>query len=557
MSQASDIKIARAAQIRPIGQIASAVGITEDELSQYGKHKAKISLDLLERLSATPDGKLILVTAMTPTPAGEGKTTVTVSVGDGLNRLGKKTVICLREPSLGPCFGMKGGAAGGGYAQVIPMEDINLHFTGDFHAIGLAHNLLSATIDNHLHHGNDLQIDSRRITWRRVMDMNDRALRDNLIGLGGPTNGMPRESGFDITAASEIMAVLCLAENIQDLKHSLANIIVAQNLKKEYVRARDLNVHGAMTVLLREALQPNLVQTLEGNPAIIHGGPFANIAHGCNSVLATKMGLKLADFVVTEAGFGSDLGAEKFFNIKCRKSGLYPHLAVLVATIRSLKMQGKVAFADLAEENPDAVRKGFRNLKRHIHNLKAFNVPVVVSLNHFTEDRASEIQVFEELMRELDSPFAINKAWAEGSAGSQPLAELVAESMPEKAATPAFTYPEDLGLWDKIRRIAQEIYGADDIEGDMRLRNHIRRLEEDYGSLPICMAKTQYSFSTDAKLVGAPKKFNVPLREVRLAAGAQFLVVITGNIMTMPGLPKTPSAEVMDIDENGEIVGLF
>ena len=554
----SDIEIARDAKMLPIKDVASKIGISEDSILNFGPTKAKISLDFVNSLSNKPNGKLILVTAMTPTPAGEGKTTTTVGLGDGLNAIGKKAVICLREPSLGPCFGMKGGAAGGGFAQVVPMEDINLHFTGDFHAIGAAHNLLSAMIDNHIYWGNELGIDVRRITWKRVIDMNDRALREIVSSLGGPGNGYPREAGFDITVASEVMAILCLAMDLEDLERRLGNIVIGYTRDKKAITAKDLNAHGAMTVLLKDALMPNLVQTLENNPAFVHGGPFANIAHGCNTVLATKTALKLGEYVVTEAGFGADLGAEKFFDIKCRKAGLAPDAAVIVATIRALKMHGGVAKEDLGKENVEAVKKGLENLGRHIQNVQKFGVPVVVAVNNFVSDTQSEFEEVKKYCQNLNVEAILCKHWAEGSKGTIELANKVvalAESANSKFKP---LYEDTLSLWDKVSTIAQNIYGASEIVADKSVRDQFKVYEESgYGKFPICMAKTQYSFSTDPNLKGAPSGHVVQIREVRLSAGAEFIVVVTGEIMTMPGLPKIPAANSIKLNRKGEIEGLF
>jgi formate--tetrahydrofolate ligase len=554
----SDIEIARAAKMRPIQEIGERLGIRTEHLIPYGHTKAKVSLDYIESLNDRPDGKLILVTAITPTPAGEGKTTTTVGLGDGLNRIGKRAVVCLREPSLGPCFGMKGGAAGGGYAQIVPMEDINLHFTGDFHAITTAHNLLSAMIDNHIYWGNELGIDSRRVAWRRVLDMNDRALREIVCSLGGVANGYPREAGFDITVASEIMAILCLATSLQDLERRLSQIVVAGRRDKSQLLARDLKAPGAMTVLLKDALMPNLVQTLENNPAFVHGGPFANIAHGCNSVMATKAGLKLADYVVTEAGFGADLGAEKFIDIKCRKAGLAPSAAVVVATIRALKMHGGLSKEELKTENVAALKKGLSNLGRHLENLNKFGLPVAVAINNFITDTEAEAAAIKEFCAEKGVEAFRCTHWAEGSKGTEALARHVVTLA--EGAKPLLKplYGDELPLWEKIKTIAKEIYRADDVVADTSVRNQLREFEaQGYGKFPICMAKTQYSFSTDPNLKGAPSHHVVPIREVRLSAGAEFIVAICGDVMTMPGLPKVPSAEVIGLDEQGQIVGLF
>ncbi len=555
---ASDIEIARAASMKPIQEIGARLDIPEDALLPYGRTKAKISADYIEALNGRKTGKLILVTAINPTPAGEGKTTTTVGLGDGLNRIGKNTMICLREPSLGPCFGMKGGAAGGGHAQVVPMEDINLHFTGDFHAITSAHNLLAALIENHIYWGNDLGIDLRRVTWRRVLDMNDRALREIVCSLGGVTNGFPREGGFDITVASEIMAILCLATDLKDLQERLGRIIVAYRRDRTAITARDLDADGAMTVLLKEAMQPNLVQTLENNPAFIHGGPFANIAHGCNSVVATQAALKLADYVVTEAGFGADLGAEKFFDIKCRKAGLHPDAVVIVATLKALKMNGGVAKDDLGSENVDAVVKGCANLGRHIENIKQFGVPAVVAINHFTADTEAEVQAVKAYCTELGVEAVLATHWADGSAGTQELAAHVAELADSGVAQFAPLYDDSLSLFSKIEAVAKRIYRADEVLADKSVRDQLHRWEEDgFGHLPVCMAKTQYSFTTDPQRRGAPTGHSLPVREVRLSAGAGFIVVICGEIMTMPGLPRVPSANHIRLDDQGQIEGLF
>jgi formate--tetrahydrofolate ligase len=553
----SDIEISRAAKMLPIGAVAARLGITDEAVEPYGRFKAKISLDWLKRRGDAPQGKLILVTAINPTPAGEGKTTTSVGLADGLNRIGRKTMLCLREPSLGPCFGMKGGAAGGGYAQVVPMEEINLHFTGDFHAITSAHNLLSALIDNHIHWGNALGIDVRRIVWKRVIDMNDRALRQIVQSLGGVGNGFPRESGFDITVASEIMAILCLAEDLNDLRERLARIVIGYRRDKSAVTARDLKADGAMTVLLAQAIQPNLVQTIENNPAFIHGGPFGNIAHGCNSVIATKAALGLADYVVTEAGFGADLGAEKFFDIKCRQAGLAPAAAVIVATVRALKYNGGVARADLGTEDVAAVRAGGVNLARHIENVRQFGVPALVAINHFSSDSDAEVDAVREIAAAHGTEAVLCTHWADGGAGAEALAEKVAALADADAAQFAPLYDSELKLFDKINTIATRIYRADEAIANASVRNQLHQWEkEGYGGLPVCMAKTQYSFSTDPALLGAPSHHVVPVREVRLAAGAGFVVAVCGDLMTMPGLPSVPSAEGMRIDENGLIEGL-
>ncbi len=558
MAPKSDIEIARAATMQPIGEIGAKLGIPDVDLFRYGPYKAKLSADFVNSVQDKPDGKLILVTAITPTPAGEGKTTTSVGLGDGLNRIGKKTITCLREPSLGPCFGMKGGAAGGGYAQVVPMEDINLHFTGDMHAISTAHNLLSALVDNHIYWGNALNIDARRVTWRRVMDMNERALRDVVTSLGGVANGFPRQSGFDITVASEIMAIFCLARNLEDLQERLSNIVVGYTRDREPVSARDVKGQGPMTVLLREALMPNLVQTLENNPSFIHGGPFANIAHGCNTVLATTTALKMADYVVTEAGFGADLGAEKFFDIKCRKAGLKPSAAVVVATVRALKMHGGVARGDLGDENVEAVRAGLENLGRHIGNIRKFGVPPVVAINQFIADTDAEMAVVREYCDGLGVDAYVCSHWANGGAGTEELATKIAEVADSGVADFKPLYGDELSLWDKIRTVAKEIYGADDATADGSVMNQIEQYEkEGYGRFPVCMAKTQYSFSSNPDLKGAPSGFTVPVREVRLSAGAEFIVAICGAIMTMPGLPRVPAANSIYINDKGDVEGLF
>ena len=555
----TDIEIAQQAKLRRITDLAQdRLGIPDEALEPYGHYKAKISLEYLDSLKSRPDGKLILVTAISPTPAGEGKTTTSVGLGDALNRIGKKTVICLREPSLGPVFGIKGGAAGGGNAQVVPMEDINLHFTGDFNAIGLANNLLAAMVDNHIHHGNELGIDVRRITWRRVVDMNDRALRDIVVSLGGTANGYPRQDGFDIVVASEIMAIFCLSTSMKDLRQRLGNIVVGYTRDQKPVRARDLKADGAMTVLLKDALKPNLVQTLENNPAILHGGPFANIAHGCNSVIATKAGLKLADYVVTEAGFGADLGAEKFVDIKCRKSGLRPSAVVIVATLRALKFHGGVELKELNQENLAALEKGIANLERHVNNVRNhFGLPCVISINHFTYDTPAEIELLKRKMAHHEAPVVVARHWAEGGKGAEDVARALVSLIERVPADFRFTYEDDLPLWDKMRAIATKIYGAADVTADSKVRAQIRKLEEDgYGRYPVCVAKTQYSFSTDPSLRGAPSGHTVNVREVRLSAGAEFVVMICGDIMTMPGLPKVPSAVKIDLVD-GKVVGLF
>ncbi|WP_430254425.1 formate--tetrahydrofolate ligase [Neorhizobium sp. DAR64872/K0K18] len=554
----SDIEIARAAEKKPIADIGAALGISPEALVPYGHDKAKIGADFIGSLQGRPDGKLILVTAINPTPAGEGKTTTTVGLGDGLNRIGKKAVICVREPSLGPCFGVKGGAAGGGYAQVVPMEDINLHFTGDFHAITSAHNLLSAMIDNHVYWGNALDIDTRRITWRRVMDMNDRALRQTVTSLGGVSNGFARESGFDITVASEVMAILCLAQDLADLEKRLGDIVIGYRFDRSPVYARDIKADKAMAVLLKDAMQPNLVQTLENNPALVHGGPFANIAHGCNSVIATKTALKLGDYVVTEAGFGADLGAEKFFDIKCRKAGLKPDAAVIVATIRALKMNGGVKKDDLGTENVEALTRGCANLGRHIANVRKFGVPVVVAINHFISDTDAEVAAIKDYVSHHGAEAILCRHWAEGSAGIEELSYKVVELAESGAAAFKPIYPDDMPLMDKIEAVATKIYHAGEVTAEKPVRDQLKAWESaGYGHLPVCIAKTQYSFSTDPNLRGAPEGHVVHVREVRLSAGAGFIVAITGEIMTMPGLPSAPSAERIHLNADGLIEGLF
>ncbi|HTY93750.1 MAG TPA: formate--tetrahydrofolate ligase [Steroidobacteraceae bacterium] len=556
---ASNIEIAQQAKMRPIiGLAKDRLGIPEESLEPYGRFKAKISLDYISSLKDRPLGKLILVTAISPTPAGEGKTTTTVGLGDALNRIGKKTIICLREPALGPVFGMKGGAAGGGYSQVVPMEDINLHFTGDFSAIALANNLLAALIDNHIHQGNQLGFDVRRIAWRRVVDCNDRALRDIVVGLGGPGNGYPRQDGFDIVVASEVMAIFCLATSIKDLKERLGKIVVGYTAQQKPILARELNAHGAMTALLRDAMAPNLVQTLENNPAFIHGGPFANIAHGCNSVMATQTALRLADYVVTEAGFGADLGAEKFVDIKCRKAGLTPAAAVIVATVRALKYHGGVEVADVGKENVAALEKGIVNLERHIDNVRNnYGLPCLVAINHRSEDTDAEVKVLIERAGSRGAKVILARHYAEGGKGAVAVAEEVVK-MAAQPSTFRFVYEESAPLWEKMKSIATRIYGAADITADAKVRGQIKQLQDGgYGNYPVCVAKTQYSFSTDPKLRGAPSGHVVNIREVRLNAGAEFIVMICGDIMTMPGLPKVPSANSIDVDEAGRIVGLF
>ena len=556
--QGTDIEIARAATQLPITEIGSKLNIPSAALHPYGSNKAKVDYGFLEEISNRPRGKLILVTAITPTPAGEGKTTTTVGLGDGLNRIGKNAAICIREPSLGPCFGMKGGAAGGGYAQVVPMEDINLHFTGDMHAIGAAHNLLSAMIDNHLYWENELRLDSRRVSWRRVVDINDRALREITVGLGGVANGFARETGYDITVASEIMAIFCLANSLSDLERRLGNIVVGQTRKREAITAKQLEADGAMAVLLKDALMPNLVQTLENNPAFVHGGPFANIAHGCNTVMATEAALRLSDYVVTEAGFGADLGAEKFFDIKCRKAGLEPDAAVIVATIRALKMHGGVARDDLGTENVAAVRDGLSNLKQHIENVKKFGVPPVVAVNRFSSDTDAEIAAVADAAGEAGAEVVECTHWADGSAGTEALAQKVVEIADNGAASFSPVYPDEMGLFDKINAVAKEIYRASEAVANKSLQDQLKRWEDEgHGHLPVCMAKTQYSFSTDPDLKGAPEDHIVPVREVRLSAGAEFVVAICGSIMTMPGLPRVPAANSIRLGDGGVVEGLF
>ena len=558
MAFKTDIEIAREATKKPIMEIGAKLGIPSEHLLPYGHDKAKVGQEFIKSLAGRPDGKLILVTAINPTPAGEGKTTTTVGLGDGLNRIGKKAVVCIREASLGPNFGMKGGAAGGGMAQVVPMEEMNLHFTGDFHAITSAHNLLSAMIDNHIYWGNELAIDERRIVWRRVMDMNDRALRDIVVNLGGVANGFPRQTGFDITVASEVMAILCLSNDLEDLQKRLGDIVVAYTREKKPIYARDIKADGAMTVLLKDAMQPNIVQTLENNPAFVHGGPFANIAHGCNSVIATKTALKLGEYVVTEAGFGADLGAEKFFDIKCRKAGLKPSAAVIVATVRAMKMNGGVAKADLGAENVEAVKKGCPNLGRHIGNVKSFGVPVVVAINHFYSDTDAEIAAVKAYVAEQGAEAILCKHWALGSAGIEDLAHKVVQMAESGAANFAPLYPDAMPLFQKLETIAKRIYHADEVIADKSIRDQLKTWEAaGYGHLPICVAKTQYSFTTDPTVRGAPTGHTVPVREVRLSAGAGFIVAICGEIMTMPGLPKVPSAEVIRLNDAGQVEGLF
>ncbi len=556
----SDIEIAQATALRPIRDIASSIGIDEEDFDYYGRYIAKLTREKVRDLitNGRPDGKLVLVSAITPTPAGEGKTTASIGLADALRRIGKTSMLCLREPSMGPCFGLKGGAAGGGYAQVLPMEDINLHFTGDIHAIGLANNLLSAVIDNHIHQGNALNIDSRRIAWRRVLDMNDRALRDVVIGLGGSVNGMPREGGFQITVASEVMAIFCLATDLADLKRRLGNILCAYTFDKKPVYVRDLKVHGTMAALLKEAIRPNLVQTIEHTPAFVHGGPFANIAHGTNSVIATRCALKLADYVVTEAGFGSDLGGEKFMNIVCRKAGFRPDCVVIVASVRALKMHGGVAREELHSENLGALEKGLGNLKKHIENMHSFGVPVVVAVNHFQRDTAAELGLIQDRCAHLNVPIVDTRVWAQGGEGGLDLARAVVETIDRVPSAFNLLYDDSLPLWDKTERIAQEIYGASELEADKNVRAKFRALQDQgLGHLPICMAKTQYSFSTDPHLLGRPKHFNLQIRDIQVATGAEYLIVYCGDIMIMPGMPRIPAAELIDVDDDGKISGLF
>jgi formate--tetrahydrofolate ligase len=554
----TDIEIAREAKKLPIQEVGAKLDIPSADLLPFGHDKAKVSESFIKSLAKKEDGRLILVTAINPTPAGEGKTTTTVGLGDGLNKIGKKAAICIREASLGPCFGMKGGAAGGGYAQVVPMEDMNLHFTGDFHAITSAHNLLAAMLDNHIYWGNELDIDIRRVAFRRVLDMNDRALREIVCNLGGVANGFPREAGFDITVASEVMAILCLATDLADLERRLGDIIVAYRRDRSPVFCRDIKADGAMTVLLQQAMQPNLVQTLENNPAFVHGGPFANIAHGCNSVVATTTALKLADYVVTEAGFGADLGAEKFLNIKCRKAGLRPDAVVIVATVRAMKMNGGVAKADLGQENVDAVKKGCPNLGRHIENIKQFGVPAVVAINHFVTDTDAEVEALKEFVAAQGSEAILSTHWANGSEGTTELANKVVALINGNPSQYAPLYPSEMPLFEKIETIAKRIYRADEVIADAKIRDQLKQWEaQGYGDLPVCMAKTQYSFTTDPNRRGAPTGHSLPIREVRLSAGAGFVVVICGDVMTMPGLPRVPSAETIKINENGLIDGLF
>jgi formate--tetrahydrofolate ligase len=555
----SDIEIAQQATMEEIIPLVERrLGLDPQKLDPYGRYKAKVSLDVMDDLADQADGKLILVTAVSPTPAGEGKTTTTIGLSDALNRIGKDSMVCIREPSMGPCFGMKGGAAGGGYAQVVPMEDINLHFTGDLHAIGAAHNLLAAMIDNHIHHGNALDLDVRKITWGRVMDMNDRALREINVGLGGAANGFPRETGFDIVVASEVMAIFCLSNSIKELKQRLGNILIGYSRDGTARLAKDLKAHGAMATLLKEALKPNLVQTLENNPAFVHGGPFANIAHGCNSVIATKMALKMTDYVVTEAGFGADLGAEKFIDIKCRKAGIKPDMAVIVATVKALKYHGGVEFKDLANEDLQGLERGMANLKRHLSNLRdQFNLPCIVAINHFVQDTDAEIELVKTTVESYGAKAVIAKHWAEGGAGAEDLAQAVVTMLEETTTECQFLYSDDQPLWDKITAVATKIYGASDVVADKKALNKIASFSETHGHIPVCMAKTPYSFSSDLSLRGAPEGHTLAVRDVRLSRGAEFMVVLCGDIMTMPGLPKIPASERIDISDAGEISGLF
>ena len=555
----SDIEIAQQAVMKDISALAEQkLGLRPEKLDNYGRYKAKVALEVMDDLSAEPDGKLILMTAISPTPAGEGKTTTTIGLSDALNRLGHKSIVCIREPAMGPCFGMKGGAAGGGYAQVVPMEDINLHFTGDFHAISSAHNLLSALIDNHIHHGNALDLDVRRIAWGRVLDMNDRALRDITVGLGGPANGFPRQDGFDIVVASEVMAIFCLSNSLSELKTKLSNILIGYSRDGTPRFAKDLNAHGAMATLLKDALKPNLVQTLENNPAFVHGGPFANIAHGCNSVIATKMALKLSDYVVTEAGFGADLGAEKFIDIKCRKSGLKPDIAVIVATVKALKYHGGVEAKDLADENLPALEKGMANLARHLNNLQQqFGLPCVVAINHFSQDTDQEVALIQHAVEALGAKAVIAKHWAEGGAGAESLAQHVVSILDEGNDSFQFLYDDEQTLWDKITTVATKIYKASDVVADKKVHDKLAMFSETHGHIPVCMAKTPYSFGSDPLQRGAVSDHIITVRDVRLSRGAEFLVVLCGDIMTMPGLPRQPASERIDLGEDGVISGLF
>jgi formate--tetrahydrofolate ligase len=555
----SDIEIAQQAQMQEITALAQQrLGLNAEQLNSYGRYKAKVSLDVMDTLSDKPDAKLILVTAISPTPAGEGKTTTTIGLSDALNRIGKKAIVCVREPSMGPCFGLKGGAAGGGYAQVVPMEDINLHFTGDFHAIASAHNLLAAMIDNHIHHGNELQLDSRKISWQRVVDMNDRALRDIVVGMGGTANGFTREDRFDIVVASEVMAIFCLSNTLQELKDRLGNILIGYSLDGTPRFARELQAHGAMAALLKEALKPNLVQTLENNPAFVHGGPFANIAHGCNSVVATKMAMKLGDYVVTEAGFGADLGAEKFINIKCRKAGIRPDIAVVVATVKALKYHGGVEVKQLADENLDALQVGLSNLQRHLANLQQqFGVRCVVAINHFINDTDAEIAMIQQAVTEMGAEAVLARHWAEGGAGAEALAQHVVQMLESADSQCELLYPDELPLWEKIEAVAKRLYGAEQVVAEQRVLDKLAMISESHPDIPVCMAKTPYSFSSDPSLRGAPTGHTLTVRDVRLSQGAGFVVALCGDIMTMPGLPKRPAAERIDIDASGQITGLF
>lgn len=555
----SDIEIAQQATMQEVTQLAEQrLGLAPQHLDPYGRYKAKVSLDVMDEMSDRPDGKLILVTAISPTPAGEGKTTTTIGLSDALNRIGKQSLVCVREPSMGPCFGLKGGAAGGGYAQVVPMEDINLHFTGDFHAIASAHNLLAAMIDNHIHHGNELQLDARKIAWQRVVDMNDRALRDIVVGMGGTANGFLRQDRFDIVVASEVMAIFCLSNSLQELKQRLGNILIGYSTDGTPRYAHEIKAHGAMAALLKEAIKPNLVQTLENNPAFVHGGPFANIAHGCNSVVSTKMALKLSDYVVTEAGFGADLGAEKFINIKCRKAGIKPDMAVVVATVKALKYHGGLSLKELGEENLSALEVGLANLKRHLHNLQQeFGLRCVVAINHFVQDSDQEVALIESAVKEMGAEAILARHWAEGGAGAEALAHKVVAMLEQDNKACDFLYPDEMGLWEKIGEVAKRLYGADRVVADKKVMDKIAMLNEKHGEMPVCMAKTPYSFSSDPSLRGAASNHTLTVRDVRLSHGAGFLVVLCGDVMTMPGLPKRPAAERIDIDANGTITGLF
>lgn len=555
----SDIEIAQRATMQEVTQLAEQrLGLASQHLDPYGRYKAKVSLDVMDEMSDRPDGKLILVTAISPTPAGEGKTTTTIGLSDALNRIGKQSLVCVREPSMGPCFGLKGGAAGGGYAQVVPMEDINLHFTGDFHAIASAHNLLAAMIDNHIHHGNKLQLDARKIAWQRVVDMNDRALRDIVVGMGGTANGFLRQDRFDIVVASEVMAIFCLSNSLQELKQRLGNILIGYSTDGTPRYAHEIKAHGAMAALLKEAIKPNLVQTLENNPAFVHGGPFANIAHGCNSVVSTKMALKLSDYVVTEAGFGADLGAEKFINIKCRKAGIKPDMAVVVATVKALKYHGGLALKELAEENLDALQAGLANLQRHLHNMQQeFGLRCVVAINHFVQDSDQEVALIEAAVKDMGAEAILARHWAEGGAGAEALAHKVVAMLEQEAEACDFLYPDELSLWDKIGEVAKRLYAANQVVAEKKVMDKIAMLNEKHGDLPVCMAKTPYSFTSDPSLRGAASNHTLTVRDVRLSHGAGFLVVLCGDVMTMPGLPKRPAAERIDIDGDGTITGLF